>query len=89
MSAYQASFPIATMARVLGVLKAGYYAWLRRSPSAHAAADTVLLKRIRTIHVTRIHAELRAKLAKVPRAWRVECQRREEGRSMGASALPG
>ena len=34
MSAHQAVFPIATMARVLGVSKAGYYAWLRRSPSA-------------------------------------------------------
>jgi putative transposase len=68
MSAHQAVFPIATMARVLGVSKAGYYAWLRRSPSAHAAADAVLLQRIKTIHVTsretygvpRVHAELRA-----------------------------
>jgi putative transposase len=68
MSAHQAVFPIATMARVLGVSKAGYYGWLRRSPSAHAAADAVLLQRIKTIHVTshetygvpRVHAELRA-----------------------------
>ena len=68
MSANQASFPVATMARVLGVSKAGYYAWLHRSPSAHAVADNALLKRIRTIHATsrqtygapRVHAELRA-----------------------------
>ena len=68
MSANQACFPVATMARVLGVSKAGYYAWLHRSPSAHAVADNALLKRIRTIHATsrqtygapRIHAELRA-----------------------------
>src|SRR5260370_16429962 len=68
MSAHQAVFPIATMARVLGVSKAGYYAWRRRSPSARAVADRVLMKRIRTIHVTshetygvpRMHAELRA-----------------------------
>jgi putative transposase len=68
MSAPQAVFPIATMARVLGVSKAGYYAWRHRSPSARAVADRVLMKRIRTIHVTshetcgapRIHAELRA-----------------------------
>ena len=68
MSAHQAVFPIATMARVLGVSKAGYYAWLQRPPSARAVADSVLLKRIRTIHVTsretygvpRVHAELRA-----------------------------
>ena len=30
MSAHQAVFSIAAMARVLGVSKAGYYAWLRR-----------------------------------------------------------
>jgi hypothetical protein len=68
MSAHQAVFPIATMARVLGVSKAGYYAWRHRSPSARAVADRMLMKRIRTIHVTshetygapRIHAELRA-----------------------------
>jgi len=68
MSANQACFPIAPMARVLGVSKAGYYAWLRRSPSAHAAADIALLKRIRTVHASsrqtygapRVHADLRA-----------------------------
>src|SRR5438270_473543 len=68
MSAHQAVFPIAAMARVLGVSKAGYYAWRRRPPSARAVADRVLMKRIRTSHVTshetygapRIHAELRA-----------------------------
>jgi putative transposase len=56
------------MARVLGVSKAGYYAWLRRPASAHAQADAVLLKRVRTVHATsretygapRVHAELRA-----------------------------
>ena len=68
MSAHQAIFPIAAMSRVLGVSKAGYYAWLKRPPSAHAAADTVLLQQIRTVHVTsratygvpRVHADLRA-----------------------------
>ena len=67
MSANQASFPIAAMARVLGVSKAGYYAWLQRPPSAHATADAVLLKRIKTVHVSsrqtygapRVHADLR------------------------------
>jgi putative transposase len=68
MMAYQAVYPIATMARVLGVSKAGYYVWKKRPLSARAEADGVLLKRIRTIHVTshatygvpRVHAELRA-----------------------------
>jgi putative transposase len=68
MSAHQAIFPIAAMSRVLQVSKAGYYAWLKRPPSAHAAAGTVLLQQIRTVHVTsratygvpRVHADLRA-----------------------------
>ncbi len=68
MSANQAIFPIAIMARVLGVSEAGYYAWRNRLPSAHALADTALLKRVRTIHASsretygapRVHAALRA-----------------------------
>lgn len=67
MNANQADFPIATMARTLGVSKAGYYAWTSRQPSAHAVADAALLKRIRTVHLSsrqtygapRVHADLR------------------------------
>ncbi len=66
MSANQAVFPVATMARVLGVSKAGYYAWLKRPAFAHALADASLLKRVRTIRASsyetygspRVHAEL-------------------------------
>ena len=68
MSANQACFPIAPMARVLGVSKAGYYAWRHRCPSAHTVADAALLKRVRTVHASsrqtygapRVHADLRA-----------------------------
>jgi putative transposase len=68
MSANQAVFPIATMARVLGVSETGYHAWRHRSPSTHALADAALLKRVRTVHASsretygspRVHAELRA-----------------------------
>ena len=45
MSANQADFPIATMARVLGVLTAGYDAWANRQPSARSLADAELLER--------------------------------------------
>ena len=47
MSTSQAHFPIATMVRVLGVSKAGFYAWRDRPPSAHAQADAALLSRVR------------------------------------------
>ena len=51
MSANQADFPIAIMARTLGVSKAGYYAWIGRPTSARRLADAALLKRIRTVHL--------------------------------------
>ena len=69
MSANQACFPIATMSRVLGVSKAGYYAWVHRPLSAHAVADAALLKRVRTVHASsrqtygapRVHTELQGR----------------------------
>ena len=69
MSAHQAVFPIAVMARVLGVSESGFHAWRRRPTSAHARADAALLKRVRTVHASsrdlygapRVHAELRAR----------------------------
>jgi putative transposase len=69
MSANQARFSVAVMARVLGVSKAGYYAWRQRPPSVHTVADAALLKRVRTVHASsrqtygapRVHAELRAR----------------------------
>ena len=52
MSAHQAVFPVAVMARVLGVSASGFQAWRCRPPSAHAIADTALLKQIRTVHAS-------------------------------------
>jgi len=75
MSAHQAEFPIAAMARVLGVSVSGYYAWRSRPASAHATSDAALLRRIRTIHAAshgtygapRVHAELQAEGTAVAR----------------------
>ena len=68
MSANQATFPIALMARVLGVSRAGYHAWLKRPSSDRAVADAALLQRIRAVLASsretygapRVHAALRA-----------------------------
>lgn len=75
MSAHQAEFPIATIARALGVSVSGYYAWRSRPVSAHDTADAALLRGIRTIHAAfhgtygapRVHAELQAEGAAVAR----------------------
>ncbi len=69
MRANQADFPVATMARVLGVSESGFHAWRQRKPSARAHADAALLQQVRTIHAgsretygaPRIHAALRAR----------------------------
>jgi putative transposase len=66
VKAYQASYPIRTMCRVLEISTSGYYAWVRRPPSAHAQSDILLGDRIEAIHRRsrstygrpRIHAEL-------------------------------
>jgi putative transposase len=68
VSENQASYPIATMCRLLGVSSSGYYAWAKRTPSRRAQADALLLSHIRAAHACshgtygapRIHAELRA-----------------------------
>ena len=66
MSTHQATYPVRTMCRVLGVSPSGYYAWRARPRSARARANERLLERIREIHKLsdetygspRIHAEL-------------------------------
>jgi putative transposase len=63
---HQATHPIATLCRVLGVSASGYYAWAVRPASARATTDAVLSAQIRAIHERsrgtygerRIHAEL-------------------------------
>lgn len=67
MLAEKAEHSIAMMARVLGVSRSGYHAWVARAPSRRAVADAALGGRIAEIHdgsrktygSPRVHAELR------------------------------
>jgi putative transposase len=60
--------PVALSCRVLGVSRAGYYAWRGRPPAARARADAALTAVIHRLHhesrgvygSPRVHAELRA-----------------------------
>lgn len=69
MSSNQASFPIAGMARVLGVSQAGRHAWHGSLPSTQARADAAPPKRVLTVHASsqetygapRIHTAMRLK----------------------------
>jgi putative transposase len=65
VSDHQASYPIVTMCKLLGVSSSGYYAWVKRRPSRRLETDAALITEIRAAHGTygapRVHAELAAK----------------------------
>jgi transposase InsO family protein len=85
----RASFPVATMCRVLEVSPSGFWAWSTRPPSARARSDAELTTRIRDIHgrsrgtygAPRVHAELRDGDA--------ACSRKRVARLMRAARLVG
>jgi putative transposase len=66
IDAERAHHPVSRLARVLGVARAGYYAWSSRPASARTLADQALTDQIRQIHARsrgtygapRVHAEL-------------------------------
>lgn len=68
IAAEAAHHPVALSCRVLGVARAGYYAWRARPPSARARADAELTEVIHRLHAEsrgtygspRIHADLQA-----------------------------
>jgi putative transposase len=68
VAAEKAEYRVARVCRVVGVSRSGFYAQLRRGPSAHAEEDLELTRRIRSIHqesrgtygAPRVHAELAA-----------------------------
>jgi putative transposase len=67
IDAEKAHHSVSHLARVLGVARAGYYAWASRPPSDRARQDALLGEQIRQIHARsrgtygapRVHAELR------------------------------
>jgi putative transposase len=58
-------FRVASLCRVLGVSRSGYYGWLTRPESAHAREDRELVD-----HIQRLHAQARRSYGAV-RTWRV------------------
>jgi transposase InsO family protein len=85
----RASYPVATMCRVLEVSTSGFWAWSKRPPSARARSDAELTDTIRDIHsrsrgtygMPRVHAELRDT--------GTHCSRKRVARLMRAAGLEG
>jgi transposase InsO family protein len=84
--AEKALYPIVILCHVLGVSCSGFYAWLRRPPSARARSDQQLAVEIVAVHARsrrtygspRVRATLRAKGLRVGKK-RVERLMRREG----------
>jgi putative transposase len=74
IAAGEGHHPVALSCRVLGVSRAGYYAWRGRGPSARARADAEL-----TAVIHRLHAESRGTYG----APRIQADLRGEGRRHG------
>jgi putative transposase len=63
----KANYPVVRLCRVLNVSASGFYAWVKRPPSARTVANAALTERIRVVHARsrntygspRVHAELR------------------------------
>ena len=87
--AERATYPVTLLCRVLGVARAGYYAWAGREVSARARADAELAEQIGRIYAQsrqtygapRVHAALRA--------GGVRCGTRRVARLMRAAGLVG
>ena len=97
MDLHRGEHRVATMARVLGVSRSGYYAWKTRPLSSRARTDELLKKEIGRVHARhhgaygapRIHGELRRQGWKVSRK-RVARLMRELGiHGLARRARPG
>ena len=90
IDAEKAHHPVSRLARVLGVARAGYYAWACRPPCDRDRSDALLGEQIRQIHARsrgtygapRIHAELRLGLG-------VHVSRKRVARIMREHGLQG
>jgi hypothetical protein len=86
VEAEKANHAVATMCRVLGVSRSGYYAWAARPPCERSVVNAALVVEIRRVHADsdgtygsrRVHAQLRRDGHEVNRK-RVERLMRVEG----------
>ena len=76
----KASHDVAALCRLLKVSRSGFYAWLRRPPSARVVADEVLTEQIRTASMRTGRST--ARHGSTPSSPRPAC-------GWGASASPG
>ena len=87
--AHRREYPVTRMVEVLAVSKSGYYAFMKRAPSARTRANAALLGQIRRVHeashrtygAPRVHAQLLQE--------RIPCGRHRVARLMRQQGVQG
>ena len=88
-AAEEAAHAVATLCRVFGVSRSGYYAWRRRAPAARARAASALTARIPAIQTSSRGTYGRPREPAELRAAGVRCGRNRVARLMRRAGLAG
>ena len=89
MKSLAAEFPVWELCALLGVSRAGYYAWQRRQPSARAQSNAHLLQQIRRIHQQSRQAYGAPRICRELREAGLRCGRHRVARLMRRGAVRG
>jgi len=87
ITAEKADYPVEVLCRCLGVTRSGYYAWLRRGPSARAVADARLTRQLRVAHADSRGTYGRPRLTRALRAQGIAVGGKRVARLMRAAGL--
>lgn len=85
--AHQARYGIASLCRVLGVSRSGFYAWHGRGPSAREQTDARLLLQIQRLHATHHEAYGAVKTWRALKASGVDCGKHRVARLRAAAGI--
>jgi putative transposase len=85
--AEKASFPVAALCRVLGVTRQGYYAFVKRPPSARAVEEEQLRQRLKELHVENRETYGSPRMLRALRAEGVRVSKRRIERALRALEL--
>jgi putative transposase len=85
--AEKAHFPVAALCRVLGVTRQGYYAYVKRPPSARAVEEERLRERLKQLHVESRQTYGSPRMLRALRAEGVRVSKRRIERALRALEL--
>ena len=87
IAAEKAQYPITLLCRCLRVSRSGFYAWVRRGPSAHAQQDARLIGQLRLAHADSRQTYGRPRLCRALRDWGIAVSGKRVARLMRVAGL--